>query len=224
MVRHHVATPARLAVATGARLAVATGALALLGLLTSCATVPGTPVAGSTPAGSTPAGTSPTATTDHDLGQGLAWTGPADAQVQRFASGGTGCGSADASVPTAGGSVRLMLLPADCPQSDQQPLNANHGQYLVPPAFAGHLARPGTVPTGSLVTFTQTYSEYTNSRTDFTDTVGLVTLSDGGRFAVLMLLRTGKAGDLDDIAPDEITAIACAIHRTGRSGGGTACG
>jgi len=200
-------TPSRTA-ARYRTIAVA-GVVVLLALVAGCTSVTGSPVAGSV---------------DHDLGQGLVWTGPSDATVSRFEPSVSGCASASGSVPAADVQVYLTLLGADCTPSDQPPINGTHGQYLEPPSFAEHVDRPGTVPTGALVTFTQLYSEYTNSRKDYTDTVGLVTLSGDGRYSVLMLTRTGDRDGDDAAALDALTAVACAIHPTaaGPTGGATA--
>jgi hypothetical protein len=184
---------------------------AAVALLTALATLASCTVAGT-----------PTALTDHDLGQGLVWSGPADADVLPFEPAREdGCGQTFATITVRSVRLGLKLLGADCPQSDQPPINGSHGSYLAPPDFAGQVAERGTVPTGALVTFQQTYSEYTNSRHDYTDTVGLVTM-DSGDYAVLMLVRTGSG-------PDEaaITTAACAIRPAGstpRSGSCPAAG
>jgi hypothetical protein len=196
---------------------MAAGGVVLLALLAGCTSVAGSPVAGSV---------------DHDLGQGLTWAGPSDATVRPFESSTGGCASASGSVTAGDEPVSLTLLAAGCTPTDQPPINGNHGQYLQPPSFAANVDHPGTVPTGALATFTQLYSEYTNSRTDFTDAVGLVTLADGGRYAVLMLTRTGDPDEDAAAALDSVTAVACAIRPTGGDSTGasslggswTACG
>lgn len=165
------------------------------------------------------AGTPIAASVDHDLGEGLMWVGPGDVTVERFQRSGDGCVTAGTTVDTGSGHVSLTLLAADCQQTDRPPINGRHGIYLSPPSFATDVAHRGHVPTGVLVTFDQTYSEYTNSRTDYTDTVGLVTMTGGG-YAVLMLVHTGHPGDAD---PAAIVSAACAIRPTGSALGGAAC-
>lgn len=160
--------------------------------------------------GGTP--TAAAAVTDHDLGQGLIWAGPADAGIDPFVSSTNGCAQAPASVKWGQTRVALTLLGADCEQTDRPPINGSHGRYLTPPSFATGVATAGDVPAGTLVTFQQVYSEYTNDRHDFTDTVGLVTLSDGGDFSVLMLVYTTSK---DGGGVEAVTTVACAIRPAG---------
>lgn len=165
------------------------------------------------------AGTPIAATVDHDLGESLVWAGPGDVTVQRFQRSDDGCASANATIGTGSDRVSLTLLGAACRQTDRPPINGRHGLYLSPPSFATDVAHRGRVPTGTLVTFAQLYSEYTNSRSDYTDTVGLVTMT-GGDHAVLMLLRTGDPGDLD---PAAIVSVACAIRPAGAAAPSGSC-
>lgn len=152
----------------------------------------------------------PTAVTEHHLGQGLVWSGPGDAKVSPFEPAAAGdCRQTFASITEGDAMLRLQLLSAGCRQSDHPPINGSHGSYLSPPTFATQLTERGAVPSGTLVTFQQIYSEYTNSRHDYTDTVGLVTL-DSGDYAVLMLVRTSAVAD-----DDAITSAACAIRPAG---------
>jgi hypothetical protein len=160
----------------------------------------------------------PTALTDHDLGQGLVWSGPADAEVSPFgAAGSDHCHQASASIDVDDTVIRLQLLGAGCEATDQPPINGQHGSYLTPPDFATNVTERGAVPTGTLVTFQQVYSEYTNSRHDYTDTVGLVTMGSGD-YAVLMVLRTGDRPD-----DGAVTGTVCAIRSAGSAAPSGAC-
>jgi hypothetical protein len=117
--------------------------------------------------------------TPTDLGHGLMITPPAGAAVAAFAPADESqdCLLAGATITATDAEYRLLLVRATCPQAGQRALNGNHGQYLVPPEYALDTSAPVTVPTGSLVTFRQVYTECTNSCDDFTDSVGLITLS-----------------------------------------------
>jgi len=122
----------------------------------------------------------PTDGLDHlDLGQGLELSVPVgSATVTPFEHRESDdCRAAQAQVKTATGTFDLWLIGKDCPQADQRALNGNHGRYLEPPSYATDVAAAQQVPAGSLVTFTQTYTECTNSCNDYPDAVGLVTLA-----------------------------------------------
>lgn len=187
-------------------------------VLSACTSTPGTPTAQTTTALTTAASTTTaapatttTAAADHDLGEGFVWHGPADTSVIKFSPGSGDCRSAVGQLGQGDQAVTLTLLAADCAPTTELPINGNHGRYLVPPERAKDVSAPTAVPAGSLVTFWETYSEYTNSRTDYVDSIGLITLGSKKTYAVLMVTATrGKAA-----VPELVTRTACAIRPSG---------
>lgn len=186
---------------------IVASALLLTTLLAAvaCTSTGGTPTPAST--SSTPVPTSSSAaSTSADLGHGLVATVP-DATLTPFAAGndsdGEDCVLADATIEKAGVDYRLLLVKSGCPQEGQRALNGRHGYYLVPPSYALDTTAPAAVPTGSLVTFRQVYTECTNSCTDYTDSVGLITLSkpaDADAPVLMILLPRQSDERLADVA------------------------
>jgi hypothetical protein len=163
---------------------LASGAVLLGATVLSVAcssTTPGQPTAATTVTAATTSGSAGPPTDGlivSDLGEGLSVRTPAGATVEAFERRvGADCTSAQARVKTEQGWYDLWLVGATCPQDSERALNGNHGRYLTPPTFATNVAAATTVPSGSLVTFGQNYTECTNSCDDYADAIGLITLS-----------------------------------------------
>ena len=136
---------------------------------------------------------------DHDLGAGVGWHGDDQAQLRTFSAGtidGTsGCRLLTAQIIRGDVIVNLSLPTPKCAEEavHRPIINGFHGVYLGVPEGAT-VTKTGNVPAGALVQSAQAYSEYTNSRTDFVDQVGLITLKkplpDGA--LVIMIVVTSK--------------------------------
>lgn len=206
------------------RLGAALAALVLFALSACTTATPGDPTrsagesVSTSPADPTSTIGSPAATVDHELGQGYLWHGPADATVKPFAAEQGECASEVATIAAGDQRLTLVLLAKDCESTPEEPINGRHGRYLVPPDRAQELTPPTSVPTGSAVVFWETYSEYTNSRTDYADSIALITLTSGVPYAALMITTTGKQPALD-----RVRSAACGIRLVGAAPSGS-CG
>jgi hypothetical protein len=132
-----------------------------------------------------------------------------------FANAPSTCniGTGSITSPTGSSTVTVTVVMAanECSTGTPEPLpiNGRHGAYvrlLDVPSPQG-VVTAGT-DVGTVSSFTQIYSEYTNSRRDFTDAVALVQLTNppsGDRPTVMLVTNA------DQVTPAQLAVLASRI-------------
>jgi len=120
------------------------------------------------------------------------------------------CTRRTAIVHRADADVQVTVWDTGCPT--QVPMNGRHGTYasLDDPAVPSD-ATALTLPIGDALAFTQLYTVYTNSATEYHEPVVLIALRDPVGSQHRMAMVVGANGEAD---PAEVAAVAEALSIT----------
>jgi len=123
--------------------------------------------------------------------------GAAGDVVQAFEAEGTSeCVRRTAVIETPGGNIEVTVWTVSC--GTNVPMNGRHGTYSsIDDEAVPSDAVPVTLAVGRAVTFSQLYTVYTNSATEYHEPVVLIALSPAVSAEYRMAMVVSPSGDLD---------------------------